>query len=224
MRKHKSGRRSSRSEVSREIRYDPANPEQARIGAGWNRRFFAVPLITSGCGLAFGLLAVGFFITARLGQVQISLADDRAHDAIGQHDRDNVLGNRDEDVFHLQAVHQSAAYVVADIRSNKSTDDAEDSSDERSRRSGSIEASAAKASHHHTDNERRNSCARRRLRKFVIDNLADGSEREDANRDGRAHERQRAIMQVDPSQMRCPTDQRRCRHRAQAGDEADSDC
>ncbi len=50
-----------------EIRYDAANPEQARIGAGWNRRFFAVPLITLGCGLAFGLLALGFFIAGRLG-------------------------------------------------------------------------------------------------------------------------------------------------------------
>lgn len=53
----------------REIRFDPANPEQARIGAGWNRRFFAVPLITLGCGLAFGLLALGFFISARLGKL-----------------------------------------------------------------------------------------------------------------------------------------------------------
>jgi hypothetical protein len=51
----------------REIRYDPNNPDQARIGAGWNRRFFAVPLITLGCGLAFGLLAAGFFIAAKFG-------------------------------------------------------------------------------------------------------------------------------------------------------------
>jgi hypothetical protein len=50
-----------------DIRYDPNNPSQARIGAGWNRRFFAVPLITLGCGLAFALLALGFFISATLG-------------------------------------------------------------------------------------------------------------------------------------------------------------
>jgi hypothetical protein len=49
-----------------EIRYDPNSPEQARIGAGWNRRFFAVPLITFGCGMAFGLLALGFFIAGSL--------------------------------------------------------------------------------------------------------------------------------------------------------------
>ena len=47
------------------IRYDPQNPTQARIGAGWNRRFFAVPLITLGCGVAFAVVAAGFFIAAR---------------------------------------------------------------------------------------------------------------------------------------------------------------
>jgi len=47
------------------IRYDPAHPEQARMGAGWNRRFFAVPLITVGCGLIFGLLAAALFVVAR---------------------------------------------------------------------------------------------------------------------------------------------------------------
>jgi hypothetical protein len=49
-----------------QVRYDPNNPTQARIGAGWNRRFFAVPLITLGCGLVFAALAAGFFIAARL--------------------------------------------------------------------------------------------------------------------------------------------------------------
>ena len=51
-----------------DVRYDPSNPNQARIGAGWNRRFFAVPLITLGCGLAFAMLALGFFISAKLGR------------------------------------------------------------------------------------------------------------------------------------------------------------
>jgi hypothetical protein len=48
------------------IRYDPRNPQEARIGAGWNRRFFAVPLITLGCGLFFAALAAGFFLAATL--------------------------------------------------------------------------------------------------------------------------------------------------------------
>lgn len=48
------------------IRYDPNNPTQARIGAGWNRRFFAVPLITLGIALAFAAIAAGFFIAARM--------------------------------------------------------------------------------------------------------------------------------------------------------------
>lgn len=51
-----------------EIRYDPDHPAQARIGAGWNRRFFAVPLITLGCGLFFAALAIGFFVAARVGR------------------------------------------------------------------------------------------------------------------------------------------------------------
>ena len=51
-----------------QIRYDPEHPTQARIGAGWNRRFFAVPLITLGCGLCFALLAIGFFVAARLSR------------------------------------------------------------------------------------------------------------------------------------------------------------
>ena len=51
------------------IRYDPSNPTQARIGAGWNRRFFAVPLITAGVGLCFVALAAGFFVGGRMGSV-----------------------------------------------------------------------------------------------------------------------------------------------------------
>jgi hypothetical protein len=47
------------------VRYDPAQPKQARIDASWSRRFFAVPLITLGCGVFFGLLAVGLFVAAR---------------------------------------------------------------------------------------------------------------------------------------------------------------
>ncbi len=51
-----------------QIRYDPNTPTQARIGAGWNRRFFAVPLITLGCGLVFAAFAAGFFIAARFAR------------------------------------------------------------------------------------------------------------------------------------------------------------
>jgi hypothetical protein len=48
------------------IRYDPNHPTQARIGAGWNRRFFAVPLITAGVGMCFVVLGAGFFVGARM--------------------------------------------------------------------------------------------------------------------------------------------------------------
>lgn len=47
------------------IRYDPRNPQQARIGASWNPRFFLVPLITVACGALFGFMAAAFFIAAR---------------------------------------------------------------------------------------------------------------------------------------------------------------
>ncbi len=49
------------------IRYDPHNPRQARVGAGWNRRFFAVPLILFGMGGVFGLIAVACFAWAGRG-------------------------------------------------------------------------------------------------------------------------------------------------------------
>ena len=50
-----------------EIRYDPRDPFQARIGAGWNARFFALPLIVSGCGAVFLLIATALLALARRG-------------------------------------------------------------------------------------------------------------------------------------------------------------
>jgi Protein of unknown function (DUF3592) len=52
----------------RAIRYNPANPSDARIGATWSRRFFAVPLITFGIGLGFAAIAMLLFAAARLGR------------------------------------------------------------------------------------------------------------------------------------------------------------
>ena len=48
-----------------EIRYSPNDPLQARVGAGWNARFFALPLIVSGCGAFFCLITAGLLIAAR---------------------------------------------------------------------------------------------------------------------------------------------------------------
>ena len=48
-----------------EIRYNPNDPLQARIGAGWNARFFALPLIVSGVGAMFGIIAIALTIAAR---------------------------------------------------------------------------------------------------------------------------------------------------------------
>ena len=38
------------------VRYDPANLTQARIGAGWNRTYFALPLIILTMGAVFALI------------------------------------------------------------------------------------------------------------------------------------------------------------------------
>jgi len=48
------------------IRYDPNNPTQVRIGAGWNQRFFAVPLITAGVGLGFVVVGGAFIVVSRM--------------------------------------------------------------------------------------------------------------------------------------------------------------
>ena len=48
-----------------EIRYAPNEPLQARIGAGWNARFFALPLIVSGAGSVFVVIAAGLFAASR---------------------------------------------------------------------------------------------------------------------------------------------------------------
>lgn len=38
------------------VRYDPGNPAQARIGAGWNRTYFALPLMVAGMAVFFTLV------------------------------------------------------------------------------------------------------------------------------------------------------------------------
>ena len=48
-----------------EIRYSPRDPTQARIGAGWNLRFFALPLVVAGCGILFGLVSAALLIMSR---------------------------------------------------------------------------------------------------------------------------------------------------------------
>ena len=47
------------------VRYDPANPMQARIGAGWNRIYFALPLIVLAIGAVFACFGAGFLATAK---------------------------------------------------------------------------------------------------------------------------------------------------------------
>ncbi len=47
------------------IRYDPQIPVQARIGAGWNMRFFLVPLVILGIGAIFGGIAAALLLLAK---------------------------------------------------------------------------------------------------------------------------------------------------------------
>jgi Protein of unknown function (DUF3592) len=49
----------------RVVRYDPANPDHARIGAGWNRTFFALPLIVLTMAVFFALIGAVFLAIAK---------------------------------------------------------------------------------------------------------------------------------------------------------------
>lgn len=47
------------------IRYDPVNPSQARMGAGWNRTFFALPLIVLSMAALFACVGAVFLAVAK---------------------------------------------------------------------------------------------------------------------------------------------------------------
>ena len=52
------------------IRYDPHTPTQARIGTGWNLRFFLVPLVMLGMGAIFGGIAAILLLAAKFPRSQ----------------------------------------------------------------------------------------------------------------------------------------------------------
>ena len=47
------------------VRYDPANPAQARVGAGWNRNYFALPLIVAAMAVFFAFVGTVFLAIAK---------------------------------------------------------------------------------------------------------------------------------------------------------------
>ena len=49
------------------IRYDPEHPSQARIGAGWNRTFFALPLIVLAMAAFFLCIGAVFLAVEKAG-------------------------------------------------------------------------------------------------------------------------------------------------------------
>jgi Protein of unknown function (DUF3592) len=55
-----------------EVRYNPSDPVDIRIQAGYNIHFFAVPVFISGVAAIFGLLALFFLLLARRGRERSS--------------------------------------------------------------------------------------------------------------------------------------------------------
>jgi len=47
------------------IRYDPGNPSQARLGAGWNHAFFALPLMVLAMAALFSFIGAAFLAVAK---------------------------------------------------------------------------------------------------------------------------------------------------------------
>ena len=47
------------------VRYNPAHPEQARFGAGWNRTYFALPLIVGAVAVFFAFVGSVFLAIAK---------------------------------------------------------------------------------------------------------------------------------------------------------------
>jgi hypothetical protein len=47
------------------VRYDAADPSQARMGAGWNTTFFALPLIVFGMAMVFVLIGAVLLAVAK---------------------------------------------------------------------------------------------------------------------------------------------------------------
>jgi hypothetical protein len=53
------------------VRVNPANPQEIRLHAGWNRRFFAVPILLGGVAGVFGAIALALFFLVRAQSADI---------------------------------------------------------------------------------------------------------------------------------------------------------
>jgi hypothetical protein len=47
------------------VRYDPANPSQARVGAGWNRTYFALPIVVLSMAAFFAFVGAVLLAIAK---------------------------------------------------------------------------------------------------------------------------------------------------------------
>jgi hypothetical protein len=53
------------------VRYDPSNPAQARIGAGWNRTYFALPLIVATTAAFFAFVGSVLLAIAKATEYEV---------------------------------------------------------------------------------------------------------------------------------------------------------
>jgi hypothetical protein len=47
------------------VRYDPASPAQARVGAGWNRTYFALPIVVLSISAFFAFVGAVLLAIAK---------------------------------------------------------------------------------------------------------------------------------------------------------------
>jgi hypothetical protein len=47
------------------VRFNPSNPQEIRLHAGWNRRFFAISILLGSAAAGFGAIGLALFLLAR---------------------------------------------------------------------------------------------------------------------------------------------------------------
>ena len=54
------------------VRFNPANPEEIRLHAGWNRRFFSISILLGGAAVGFCAIGMALFLLARAQSASIA--------------------------------------------------------------------------------------------------------------------------------------------------------
>jgi hypothetical protein len=145
---------------------------------------------------------------------------DRDDDA-GEDDREDVLGDRDERIFHAEPPHQPRARLVPAEGAEHAARRARDRAAHRSLPARRAHAGAREGSHQDARRQGRERRPRRRLRELIGHQLQERSQREDGDGDRRSHEPERRAVEIQPSQVRGPGDHRGRRQRPQPGNDPD---